>query len=140
MVEPYWFEPELLLSAFNKDSSWRLQTVASGSSKATPQATITMTRQLPGAGPAITLQSATQIVLDPQTLLPIGLTFHEFAGSGRVSPASVHIAYSDYQTVEGHQIPFHIQRFVNGTLNLNINIEKVHINAGLHASDFQLNN
>jgi len=141
MIEPYWFEPELLLKAYIKTNSWQPQRDISDTQHGPSRRRITMARQMPGNQPqfdALTRQSSTEIALDPDTLWPRELTFKEQYPSVRPTTATLHITYDDFQLVEGHLIPFHIRRYLNGSLVLDIKISTVKINTGLIAQDFQL--
>lgn len=64
-------------------------------------------------------KSTTDIGLDPQSLLPDVLSYklHSDDGAQTVAiPIEVH--FSNYQKINGVEIPFLIQRYVNGTLHL----------------------
>ena len=73
-------------------------------------------------------QSPTDLGLDPTTLLPAVLAYSLTPDSGGGStPVQVEIHYSNYQTVNGVQIPFLIQRYVNGCLQLAIAVTSAQI-------------
>ncbi len=73
-------------------------------------------------------RSITDIGIDPVSSLPAVLAYsvHPNDGSSVSIPIEVH--YSDYHAVEGVQIPFHIQRYVNGSLQLDILLSSAQIN------------
>jgi hypothetical protein len=66
---------------------------------------------LPAPGPGYTVQD------DAATGLPLSL---EYAGGGGVR---IEIRYSAYRLVDGVAIPFHIERYLNGTLNWDLRVE-----------------
>ena len=73
-------------------------------------------------------ESTTDIGLDPKSLLPAVLLYkvHPDHGSQAVIiPIEVH--FSNYQKVDGIEIPFLIQRFVNGSLQLEIKVDTAQI-------------
>jgi len=69
------------------------------------------------------LLSPFDLVLAPGTLLPEYALFTEHPDNpGINADISVQIAYSNYRSISGVMIPFHIQRFVNGSLVLDFAI------------------
>ncbi len=62
------------------------------------------------------------LAFDPSSFLPTRLSYavHPDTNAGVDIPVS--IQYSNYQTINGVAIPFHIQRYFNGTLLLDITI------------------
>jgi hypothetical protein len=77
---------------------------------------------------AITQRSTIDLGLDPTSFLPSVLTYSVFPDNGARIPVTIEIRYSNYQAVNGAQIPFHIQRYVNGALQLDILISSAQIN------------
>lgn len=77
---------------------------------------------------SLTEFSSEDLGLDPTTLLPSVLSFIVQPDVNIPSHVSIEIHYSQYQNVNGVQIPFHIQRFVNGSLQLDVLVNSVHIN------------
>jgi hypothetical protein len=73
-------------------------------------------------------QSTTDLGLDPTTLLPTVLAYTVCPDNGAQVKIAIEIHYSNYQPVDGVQVPFHIQRFVNGSLQLDILINSAQIN------------
>jgi hypothetical protein len=74
--------------------------------------------------------------LDSSTLLPSTIAFNTHADGNALLDIPVEISLSDYRTVDGVQVPFHIQKFLNGSLFLDIQLSSVTFNSGLQASDF----
>jgi hypothetical protein len=77
---------------------------------------------------SITQQSITDIGLDQATFLPEVLAYSILPDSGASTPIAIEIHYSNYQTVNGVQVPFLIQRYVNGSLQLAIVVSSAQIN------------
>ncbi len=82
--------------------------------------------------------SQMEIYLDPTTLLPLSLAFNVHPDGDANTNIPIEIRYSNYQAVNGVQVPFHIQRFINGTLFLDLTVQSVTINSGISASAFTL--
>ena len=48
----------------------------------------------------------------------------------------VRIAFSDYRTVNGFQVPFRVQKFLNNTLTLDLQFQSATLNSGLTSAAF----
>jgi hypothetical protein len=71
--------------------------------------------------------TTSNVVLDPNTLLPTSLSFNAFPDTGPAIPVPVRIEFSDYRLTSGAQIPYSIKRYLNGTLLADIIINSVSI-------------
>lgn len=82
--------------------------------------------------------SQMDLYLDSTTLLPVALDFnvHPDNNAGLDIPAE--IQFSNYQPVNGVQVPFHVQRYLNNGLVLDLQINNVTFNSGLPGTTFQL--
>jgi hypothetical protein len=65
---------------------------------------------------------------DPTTLLASVLTYHIHPDNGAQVSIPIEVHYSNYQKVSGVEIPFTIQRYVNGSLQLELEISSAQIN------------
>lgn len=72
--------------------------------------------------------STTDLWLDPVSVLPAALTYKIQPDSGSSTPISIEVRYSNYTLVQGIQIPFRIQRYINGSLQLDITVGNAQIN------------
>jgi hypothetical protein len=66
--------------------------------------------------------STIDLGLDTTTYLPAVLSYSLFPESGADAPIAVEVHYAQYTLVGGIQLPFSIQRFINGSLQLDIAI------------------
>jgi hypothetical protein len=84
------------------------------------------------------LASATafELAIDPSTFLPASLDFQAHPDNDAIAGFPVHIEYSDYRLVQGVQVPFHVQKFLQGTLTLDITVTSCQLNTGIPASEF----
>jgi hypothetical protein len=71
--------------------------------------------------------TASEVALDPNTLLPTSLSFNVFPDTGPAIPIPVRVEFSDYRLTSGAQIPYSIKRYLNGTLLADITINSVSI-------------
>jgi len=72
--------------------------------------------------------SKTDISLDPVSFLPAVFAYTTRPDNGAPVTIAIEVHYSDYRTVNGVQVPFLIQRYVNGSLQLEISVSSAQIN------------
>jgi hypothetical protein len=72
--------------------------------------------------------SKTDIGLNPTSLLPAVLSYSVRPDSGAPIAIAIEVRYSNYRAVSGVQIPFLIQRYVNGSLQLEVHVSSAEIN------------
>jgi hypothetical protein len=80
--------------------------------------------------------SAEEVYLDASTFLPVAVSFNTHPDSDAGTNIPVEIDFSSYQQVNGVQIPFHVQKFLNGSLFLDVTIQSAVLNSGIPQSDF----
>jgi hypothetical protein len=86
--------------------------------------------------PSLSTQLATEIMqvsttdlgLDPVSFLPAVMTYSIRPQNAAFMPTAMEIHYGNYQTISGVKIPFTIQRYVNGSLQLEITVTSAQIN------------
>jgi len=82
--------------------------------------------------PAVTAQiqswSKTDLALDPASLLPSTLKYTIHPDNNSSVNLPVEVRYSNYQTVSGVALPFHIERYVNGSLQVSIDVTSAAVN------------
>jgi len=76
----------------------------------------------------IRVWSATDTTLDPATHLPVSLQYTIHPDNDDSIDLKVAISYSNYQNVSGVMVPMHIERRVNGNLQVKIDITSATIN------------
>ena len=91
--------------------------------------------------------SQIEIFLDPATLLPASIAYNTHADNNALLDIPIEIIFSDYRPVvaglqtggvSSPQIPFHVQKFLNNSLLLDLQFQNVTTNSGLSASSFQV--
>jgi hypothetical protein len=90
----------------------------------------------PPGGPTLAHLTQLDYFLDSSTLLPTAITFNAHADNNALLDIPVEIRLSDYRSVNGAQIPFHIEKFLNNTLLLDLQFTNAQLNTGLPAANF----
>jgi hypothetical protein len=80
--------------------------------------------------------SQMDLYLDPTTLLPVELDFEVHPDNNALADIPVQITFSNYGAVNGVQVPFHVRRYLNGSLALDLEFTSVAFNSGLTAASF----
>ncbi len=62
------------------------------------------------------------VLYDPKTLLPSSLEYLQHGDTDLNTTFPVRIVYSNYQLVDGMPMPYRIDRYVNGLLQLSLTI------------------
>jgi len=118
-----WFLPEVSLFSTQQPSSGTLSAEASNGNgpvlhwamSPAPGISASQLNSLPSLG-------SYDLHVDPLTGLPSSLTYDLHPDNNAADNIPVSVAYSEYQTINGVAIPFHIQRYLNGTLSLDITL------------------
>lgn len=66
--------------------------------------------------------STSKILIDPKTLLPASLEYSIHPDGDDSQSIDVKVLFSDYRSVSGVMLPFHIERYVQRTLQLKLDI------------------
>ena len=125
-----WFLPSISLLGGQQPSQI---TTTIGTASATGLLDIQQQRQ-PAANSSsfysalLTQLGTTHLYLDANTYLPTGLFFNMHPDDNSGADIPMHVVFSDYQQVNGVMIPFRIQRYLNGTLNLDLTVTQASVN------------
>ena len=72
--------------------------------------------------------SRTDLALDPETSLPSRLKYTIHPDNNSSIDIPVEVRYSNYKRVSDVELPMHIERYVNGSLQLSIDIDSAVLN------------
>jgi hypothetical protein len=72
-------------------------------------------------------RSSMNLDLNPRTLLPARLSYILHPDDGSQTKIHIEIRFSDYRKAGNTEIPYHIERYVNGSLQLDIQINSVNL-------------
>ena len=136
MLDTGWF-PSFTLGNLISSSNTVLLYVGPESKNGTPVIHVSGSKVFPNlsSNSASIRQHLTQvdIYLDSTTGLPVSYVFNLHPDNNALQDIRVEIQYSNYQTVRGMQVPLHIQKFVNGSLALDFQVQTVSLNTGITA-------
>ena len=90
----------------------------------------------PNAATLMQHLTQTDVYLDPTTNLPTAIAFTTHADNNALLDIPVELRFSDYQALNGAQIPFHVQKFLNNSLMLDLQLTSATLNSGLSSSIF----
>jgi hypothetical protein len=137
-----WFFPTLTLEALASNTQVALAYLGADTSKGATllhvQATLLLPGQAASATTLIQTLSSMNIYFDPQSFLPLVLDFNTHPDTDANTNLPVEIQYGNFQNAKGALVPFHIQKFVQRTLLLDLTVSNVLVNSGVPASEFTL--
>jgi hypothetical protein len=76
--------------------------------------------------------------VDSATFLPAAISFNIHPDDNALLDIPVEIDFSNYAVINGAQIPFHVQKFINNSLALDVQLDSAILNSGLSANAFQV--
>ena len=84
----------------------------------------------------MTRLSSMEFYLDTSTLLPTAITFNAHPDDDPIGNVQVEIDFSSYQAIQGMMVPFHVQKYLQGSLVLDLLVSGIQVNTGLTDSMF----
>ena len=91
-----------------------------------------------GAIAAVEQLSRMDLYLDASSLLPVAVDFNTHPDNDFNASILVEIQFESYQAASGVQIPFRIQKLIQGSLVLDVAVNSASINSGTAASLFTI--
>jgi hypothetical protein len=92
---------------------------------------------IPG-GPSPAHLSQVDFFLDSATFLPAAITFNIHPDNNLLLDIPVEIDFSGYNSVSGAHVPYHIQKYINNSLALDLQLQSATFNSGLTVNSFSL--
>lgn len=83
--------------------------------------------------------SAMEFYVDAATLLPSAITFNVHPDNNALGNIPIEVDFSDYQSINGVLVPMHIEKYVQGTLMIDLTISNAVFNTGVPLSNFATN-
>lgn len=137
-----WFFPALALAQAANDPSYTVvlagQTTLDGISVVHVRFWNTFPDVNGGKGKPFWLQrlSAADVYLNVANFLPVELDFNAHPNNDAGQDIPVEIRYGSYQKLSGILMPTHIQKFLNNSPLLDLNVAGVTLNSSLSTADF----
>ncbi len=94
--------------------------------------------QTPSGTPTFSHLTQMDLFLDSMTLLPTALDFNVHPDNDMGLDIPVEVRFSDYRSLNGAQISFRVQQFLNNNLLLDLQFTNAQPNSGLSASLFNV--
>ena len=136
-----WFSPAALLQALS-GPGYSVANVAQESRGGVAvdhlEASLTAAGQRGRAAAVIRNLSRVELFLDSESHLPVAMAFNTHPDDDLTRDIPVEVRFSDYRSVSGGMVPFRIQRFLSGTLQLDVTVSSAAINSGIADSAFAL--
>jgi hypothetical protein len=140
LSEPVWFFPAIAIARRVSNPSYVSTYVGQETheGKNVQHISVYQTAPLPNAKGGVTFEHLTQveIFLDSSTLLPTAIGFNIHPDDNALLDIPMEIQFADYRNVNGVQVPFRVQKLINGGVVLDCQIRGVTFNSGLSASLF----
>lgn len=142
MTDSAWFFPALVISRLASSKKMALSYIGQETKNGHSVLHITATSQLTSdSAEFVTLmQHLNQIdlFLDSTSMLPVALAFNVHPDDNLNVDIPIEIDFSDYRATNGVQVPYHVQKYLNNGLVLDLEFQTVELNRGMSASVFQV--
>jgi hypothetical protein len=139
-AEPVWFFPAFAvarrLSTSGFASTYVAHETLNGQAVEHLSVSQTSSPLIATSDPLFPHLTQVDFYLDSTTLLPATITFNIHPDNNELFDIPVQVTFSDYRLVNGVQVPFHIQKFINNSLVLDFQAQSVTTNSGLSPSVF----
>lgn len=139
LSDPTWFFPTFLISRALSTASYAISPVNAETQNGVAVEHVRIYQQSGTGQTASLLQGLSQIdiYLNASTLLPASISFNTHADTNALVNIPIQIKFSNYQVVQGISVPYHIQKYIQNGLALDVTLSSVQVNSGLSASEFQ---
>ena len=141
-TDPTWFFPALTLQSALSDPQISFAYVGQGTKRDVAVQHIRMSRVVSGQTTTTTslIQRLSQvdIYLDSATNLPVAIDFNLHPDTDAGLDLPLEVQFSGWQPVNGIQVPSRIQKFLQGSLTLDLSGVTISVNTGLPQSDFTI--
>jgi hypothetical protein len=82
--------------------------------------------------------TATDVYLEASSFLPVAIVTNTHPDNNLLMNIPVEVDFSDYRVVQGVPVPFRIQKFLNGSLSLDVTVQAATVNSGLSDAEFSV--
>jgi len=140
LAEPAWFFPTFAITRRLSNASYVATDVGreSHNGQAVEHIVISQTSSLQSLSGIAPLSHLTQVdfFLDSTSLLPLAIAFNTHPDNDAGTDIPIEIRFSDYRALNGAQVPYHVQKYLNNGLVLDFQAQTVAVNSGLSPNSF----
>lgn len=144
-TDPTWFFPEFLIHRVLSNPAFSISPVDAEIMDGIEVQHFVVIQQIDGSGqlPASIqglLRGLTRIdiYLNSSSLLPTAIAFNDHPDVDAGLNIPIEIKFLNYQRFSGVTIPYHVQRYLNNELVLDLTVQTIQINSNLPSTDFQV--
>jgi hypothetical protein len=142
LTGPAWFFPAFTIAQGLADSGYVATYIGpeTRNGQAVQHVSLSQPPLIPSTpgGPSPGHLSQVDFFLDSTTFLPAAITFNVHPDNNLLLDIPVEINFSSYTAVNGAQVPYHIQKYINNTLTLDLQLQNATFNSGLTVGSFSL--
>jgi hypothetical protein len=142
LMAPNWFSPVHIVQAWLTDEHFLVSNLGQEDLNGKRMDRLRCVRVFPRNNASSNLlQTATavEMLVDDETDLPAQLEFNTHPDENELKNIPIRIEFSDYRKGDaGVLTPFHIQKYLQGTLLLDIFVQSADINPAIAANEFLL--
>jgi hypothetical protein len=134
LTGPFWFFPAFALASSSSAPAAQVSYIGPETHNGQAVQHLTITQSLPASvngDPSYTHLTQLDFFLDSTTFLPAALAFTIHPDNNELLDIPVEIRFTGYTAVNGAQIPFHVQKFINNSLTLDLQLQNASLNTGI---------
>lgn len=140
LTGPSWFFPAFHLSRVSGSSDYVFSYVGPEvhNGQAVQHVSVWQKASALSDPPDVSFAHLTQVdfFLDPTSLFPVAISFNTHPEENALVDVPIEVRFSNYRVVNGVQIPFQIQKFLNNGLVLDFEVQTATPNSGLSSATF----
>lgn len=141
LTEPAWFYPSFVLARVLSNSAYSISSMDQESKNGSSVDHITVSQQSPvpaGTQDWLTTLSRMDVYLDATSFLPVAVDLNTHPDDNAALNIPIEIQFSDYQAIQGLQVPMRVLQLVNNSVLLDIEVTQASFNTGLTSTVFSL--
>jgi hypothetical protein len=140
LTEPAWFFPAFAIARRLSTTGYVMTYVGheTRNGQAVEHVSVSQTTPFKDSprGPSFAHLTQVDFFLDSTTLLPAAIAFNIHPDNNALLDLPVEVSFSDYRTVNGALVPYHVKKFLNNSLILDFQADSVALNSGLSPTNF----
>src|SRR5208282_3730699 len=142
LTDATWFFPAFTLGNLTSSQGYVLSYIGLETLNGQQVVHVSASEPFPTAptqvSPLLRHLSQMDLYFNSTTLLPVALDFNVHPDNNAGLDIPIEIQFSSYQPINGVQVPFHVQKYLNNDLVLDLQLNNATLNSGLTAAAFQL--